>query len=307
MSPILSADLILAVVVAGFYTLLLLLVFTRRVQKERQTRWLVLYLALSILWVLSLIFEADFPFFSFSLLVFMLLLAWRGGVAAIQTRRLPLHLLRGAIGVGSPFFFFLALPVLPLAEATALFFSAIFMMTALSALCLSERVGLHRWTSIAVGFVGVLIVTRPGSDAFQFEAVYALLGSLFYALFILTGRWMSATESTFSLVFYFHLVMALLCSVPMLWLWQPLSAELLIALLLATLLALLAHFSIVQAFRLAPVAVLAPFEFSALLWALLLDYTVWRALPDKPAIVGAVVIVCCGLYIVRRESKKTGL
>ena len=234
--------------------------------------------------------------------IFILILQWRGGVSTVLTSRWPSHMLRCAIGMCAPLLFFFSLRTMPLADSVSLFFSAIFIMTALSALWLKEKVGLHRWGSIVVGFIGVLVITQPGSQAFRPEAIYVLLASLAYSVFILGGRWLSRTESTFSLVFYFQLTICLLCSPALFWLWQPMPTQIIVAMFVFAALAAIGHFSLTHAFKLAPVGVIAPYEYTAMVWAVIFGYLIWDDVPGIATVVGTVIIVASGLYIVHRET-----
>ena len=235
--------------------------------------------------------------------LFLLILLARGECGkTIGTPRWPLHILRSTIGLGAPLLFFYSLSKLPLADATALFFSATFIMTALSALVLKERVGVHRWSSIVVGFVGVLIVTQPGTDALRIEALYVLLSSLAYALFITGGRWLSSSDSPFTLVFYFQFTGSLICTPFLIGWWQPMSADVIVAVVLFSAFAVIGHFALSHALSLAPVSAIAPYEYLAIVWAILFGYWFWGDVPGPTTISGTVIIVASGLYIAHREK-----
>lgn len=236
------------------------------------------------------------------LALFALILPWRGGLTVVRTPRWPVHFLRCSVGLCAPLFFFLALRTLPLAEAVALFFSSTFIMTAMSALILKEPVGVRRWSGVIVGFIGVLIVTRPGSAAFQFEAIYVLLSSVAYSTLLISARWLSRTESTTTMVFYFSLTICLWCTPLLAWLWQPMPTNIVIGMLVFALLAVIGHLALTHAFTLAPVSVIAPYEYSAMVWAVLYGFLIWGEVPDSMTIAGTLIIVASGLYIARREA-----
>ncbi|MEM7206564.1 MAG: DMT family transporter [Pseudomonadota bacterium] len=235
--------------------------------------------------------------------VFLLLMHRSAGIGALRTKRLPAQLARGLVGMATAGCFFYSLTALPLADAVAISFASTFLMTALSALWLKEHVGMHRWGSVIVGFIGVLVITRPGTDAFRVEAIFTLLSALGYALFILSGRLLSRTETTSSLVFYHNLTIMLACSLPLYWLWQPMPLTIIWAMLAFAALALLGHFAVTHAFKLAPVGAIAPFEYSALLWSILLGFVIWGDAPDLVTMIGMAIIACSGLYILHRESR----
>ncbi|MEM7291976.1 MAG: DMT family transporter [Pseudomonadota bacterium] len=234
--------------------------------------------------------------------VFVLLLMRANGFATLRTQRLPAQLLRGLAALATAGTFFYSLKFLPLADAVAISFAATFIMTALSALWLKEHVGVHRWSCVVIGFIGILIITRPGAAAFQFEALYALASAFGYAVVILSGRWLSRTESTASLVFYHNLTILLVCSLPLLWIWQPMPIEIIGAMFAFAALALIGHFAVTHAFRIAPVGAIAPFEYSAMLYSILLGVVIWGEVPDLATISGMLIIVASGLYILHRET-----
>jgi len=241
-----------------------------------------------------------------TLAFFTYLLFYQSGTS-IRTPHWGLHLIRGLIGACAPILFFLALKELPLAETTAVFFSASFIMTALSAWFLKEYVGAHRWLAVLVGFCGVLLITRPGAEAFRIEALFVFGASLAYSILVVSGRWLSRTDSVFSLVFYFNLAIAVVCTVPLPWIWQPMTMQTLFGVVVFAALALLGHFGIAQAFKVAPVGVVAPFEYMALIWATLLGFIIWGDLPAQISFLGMFIIISSGLYILHRErlAKKT--
>jgi drug/metabolite transporter (DMT)-like permease len=124
------------------------------------------------------------------------LIAWRmGGVAALRSHKPAAHLLRGAIWLGAATLFFTGLSYLGLAEATVLIFAAPVFITALSALVLKETVGWRRWAAVLIGFAGVVIVVRPGSSAFQAASLFPVATAFFYALLMISARWVDPRES----------------------------------------------------------------------------------------------------------------
>lgn len=235
------------------------------------------------------------------ILLFFSLLIFQRGTVVVRTSSRRLHLIRGLIGACAPILFFLALKTLPLAEATALFFSSTFMMTGLSAWFLKEPVGFHRWTAVVIGFCGVLMITRPGAEAFRIEALYVFVASLAYAILVVSGRWLTRTDSALSLVFYFNLALVLICTAALPWIWQPMAPQIWLGIVGFAVLALLGHLGIAQAFKIAPIGVIAPFEYMALVWATLLGFLIWQDLPSAYSFAGMLVIIFSGIYILHRE------
>ncbi len=128
-----------------------------------------------------------------------------GGLSALRTRRPRDHILRGIVGVTAMGLVFTAFKLLPLGEAVALTLSGPIFLTALSVPLLGEKVGLRRWSAVIAGFIGVLVMTRPGAGLFNPAALFALGGAVFYALAMISVRWLSATEPAATTVFYFTL------------------------------------------------------------------------------------------------------
>jgi drug/metabolite transporter (DMT)-like permease len=238
-------------------------------------------------------------------IIVALLLAWvprTGGLGALRTHRPLAHLGRIAVGFGSVYFFFTALKTLPLADATVIFFGATFIMTALSAVLLGERVGVHRWGAVAVGFAGVYVAARPGGDVMGPGALYAVAASLCYAVLMLGGRWLGRTEPVFRLVFYYNAGTALVASLFLPFEWKPMAGAHLSMIVVTAALALAGHVCLTRAFIAAPVGVIAPFEYSAIVWAALIGFVVWGDVPPDHVYLGGAIIVLGGLYVVRREA-----
>ena len=225
-----------------------------------------------------------------------------GGFGALRIR-LPLaHAGRIVTGFGAMFCFFTSLKTLPLADATVIFFGATFMMTALSALVLGERVGIHRWGAVVIGFAGVYVAARPGGSVMGIGALYAVAASLCYALLMLGGRWLGRTESVFRLVFYYNAGTAIVASLFLPFEWQPMPSAYLGVLVVTAGLGLAGHVLLTRAFNAAPVGVIAPFEYSAIVWAALIGFAVWGDVPPDHVYLGASIIILSGVYVVRREA-----
>ena len=240
----------------------------------------------------------------------MALWAWRTlGGEALRTKRPGLHFVRVVLGFFAPFFFFSALQTMALADATVIFFGATFLMTALSVPILKEKVGPHRWGAVVVGFVGVLIALEPGGE-FSFVTgtdalgpLYALLASLSYALLMLITRWMGPGEGAFKQVIYFHAWMCVAATAFSVSDFKPMSGGDVSLVVIAGGIAILGHLSLTRAFSIAPVGLVAPFEYTALVWATLFGFLVWGHVPGAPVLIGAAVIVGSGLYLLHRETR----
>lgn len=229
---------------------------------------------------------------------------WRGrGIGALKTARPGLHLLRVVAGTGAPLFFFSALKTLPLAEATTIFFGTTFIMTGLSVPILKEKVGPHRWAAVAAGFVGVVIAMRPTGAVFDVGALYVLGGSVSYALFVLITRKLGPGEGTVKQVLYFHAWLGIVSTAALPFVHRAMTPTEIGLTALVAALVVAGHLAMTRAFLLAPIGVIAPFEYSALVWAGLLGFAVWGDVPGTHTLLGGAVIVASGLYVIRREQK----
>ncbi|HEY9079302.1 DMT family transporter [Magnetovibrio sp.] len=230
--------------------------------------------------------------------------AWRVlPPGALRTKRPALHFARAGLGFFAPFFFFSSLSTLPLADATVIFFGATFLMTALSVPLLKEHVGPHRWMAVVVGFFGVVVAANPGGDFFQSGAVFALLSSLSYSLFMLITRWMGPGEGAYKQVLYFQAYVGVASSAFITTDFKPMAFDDLGLVVVISVIAVLGQLSLTRAFSIAPVGVVAPFEYSAMVWASLMGYWLWGHIPGQPTIVGAAIIVVSGLYLLHRETR----
>jgi drug/metabolite transporter (DMT)-like permease len=237
-----------------------------------------------------------------------LLLAWAAattGLRPLLRARWSLHLLRGALGVMMMAAFVYALRTLPLSTAYSIFFVAPLLITALSVPFLGEHVGPRRWTAIGVGFAGVLVVLRPGVGGVASAAGIAVLLAAFgYAVSAITVRVLVRTDSTQAMVVWLMLLMALGAGVLALPEWRPIRAEHAWLIVVLGIAGALGQYLITEAFRLGEASLLAPLEYTALVWGVLWDATLWGVLPDGATWLGAAIIVASGLYLVRREGAR---
>ena len=229
---------------------------------------------------------------------------WRAGeLAHVRTKRPIGNLLRIAAGLAGQVMLALALKRLPLADTIAIMFSVPLFVTAFSVPLLGEHVGWRRWGAVIVGFGGVLIITRPGVAALDPAMVLAVGASLGFALMITATRWLSRTERSLPLLLYIitgYTVYGAVLS-PFEWVSPPAADFGLFAAL--GLFYTLGYFMEVRALSLAPVAVITPFMYTALLWAVLFGWLVWGEWPAANVWAGAAVMVASGLYILFREIK----
>lgn len=244
------------------------------------------------------------------ILIFM---ATQGGIT-LRTRHLGGHLMRGLFGVSAMYCYFLSYKLLPLSDAIALGLSGPIFLTILSVPFLGEHVGIRRWSACIVGFVGVLIMTRPnlligGAGVWDAAALVPLLGAVFYAFAMISIRRLTGTETSGTIVFYFTLfaTFAGLATAPLgafdpalAWIW-PSPGEWLIVLAIG-LMGGCAQILLTIAYRSAPVSVVAPFDYMALVYGFILGFVFFAEIPDAYLLVGGATVVASGIYIVHRET-----
>jgi len=224
------------------------------------------------------------------------------GARSILPVRWGLHLLRGVLGIAMIGCFAWALRSLPLATAYSIYFVAPLLVTALSVPLLGERVGPRRWAAIGIGLAGVLVVLRPGVGGFvSLPGLMVLLAAAAYALAAVLVSLLARTETPQSLVVWFLLIMALGAGALAWPAWIPLrlaDAGWIAALGLA---GALGQVALTQAFRRGDASLIAPLEYSGLIWVIPWDWLLWRKLPDAWTWLGAAIIVASGLYLLHRE------
>lgn len=227
----------------------------------------------------------------------------RVGYGDILRIRWPLHVLRAVLGVAMLSFFAFGIRKLSLAEAYSIFFIAPAIITALSVWFLKERVNVARWIAIGVGLCGVLVVLRPSGAGFLTVGGLAVLGAAaMYAVSAITVGILARTDRSEHMVFWLMVMMSIgagLLAAPG---WVAMSmrdAPLLLGLALS---GFIGQLAITEAFAKGDASSVAPFEYTALAWAVGLDWLLWRALPDGWTVLGATIIIGSGLYLIRHEK-----
>ena len=225
------------------------------------------------------------------------------GIRSLKTTQLRGHMLRSIIGLSSMFCFFYSYSRMQLADAIAIGFAAPLFVTALSVPMLREAVGIRRWSAVIIGFIGTLIMASPTSGVFAPITIICLVGTFFYAVAMMMIRLLSRTENPATIVFYFTLTCTLVSGamLPFVWITPPFTH---LCLLMAVgILGGSAQLAITHAFRAAPPSVIAPFDYTAMIYATIIGWMVWGELPKSQIWVGAVIVVASGLYILFRETK----
>lgn len=265
----------------------------------------------SVMDVLIKLLSADYGTFqivffrsALALLPIGILVMRSGGLMAIRTSRPGGHVLRSLIGTGALLCFFYSYKYMPLADVYAIHFAGPLFLTALSGPMLGEPVGWRRWSAVGVGFLGVVVMIQPGAGVFSAIALIPLLGAVFYAFAMIFVRKLSRTETNAAIVFYFTLTGLGVGLIGMLPDWKTPDASGLFLLVCVGLLGGCAQILMTQAFRSATAATLAPFEYTAMIWAVLFGYLVFADFPTPPIVTGALIVSASGLYILHRETRR---
>jgi drug/metabolite transporter (DMT)-like permease len=236
------------------------------------------------------------------LLVLVMYRSW-SDPSLFRAKSLSKQFVRGVFMFASTLFNFLALLTLQLAETMSIFFLAPVVITMLAGPLLGERVGWRRWAAVIVGFVGMLVIVRPGFGAFGIGHVYAVTSMLGYCFYVIMTRSMGATESPASLIFYSALAPVVLMApaVPFT-ASSPPDAWHLVILLSLGFYGGFGHWLLIRAYRQATTSALAPYPYLQMVWMIAFGYFFFDQLPDGWTLVGAAIIVSSGLYIIYREQ-----
>lgn len=214
------------------------------------------------------------------------------------------QIVRGVLFLIGSIFIVWSLGELPLATAVTMLFASPIFMVVLSAPLLGERIGRHRWIAVLGGFAGVLIIMRPGGEAFQWALLLPVLGALVNALRDVLTRRLSRTETSIAILFWSNIILMAggLATAP--FGWAPVSASAALWFLAAGIFNGTAHFCIIEALRTGEASVVAPIRYTALLWAAAIGFFVWGEIPDFWLWTGAAVIVGSSLYMIRGERRR---
>lgn len=224
------------------------------------------------------------------------------GVAPLIRVRWSLHLLRGVLGVAMMAAFVYAVARMPLSTTYSIFFVAPLIITAMSVPFLGEKVGPRRWTAIAVGLIGVLVLLRPtGEGLVSLAALAVLVAALMYSVSAITVRILARTDSTQSMMVWLMAMIAVGAGVLAWPQWVPIRSDDLWLIAGIGVAGALGQYAITEAFRMGEASLIAPLEYTALVWGVLLDLTLWGVLPDAITWLGAGIIIASGLYLLRRE------
>lgn len=234
------------------------------------------------------------------------------GVNVLQTPKPHLQILRGVVAVGSATCFIIALGFVPLADAVAVTFVAPFIVTILGALMLKEPVGIRRWLAVAAGFIGMLIVIRPGQGIFHPAILLVVIAAMFFAIRQLLSRWLSGIDSIVTTVAYTSIVAFFITSLTLPFVWvTPSGTKILLIIFGLTMSAALGEILIIRALDIAQSVVLAPSHYTLIIWGTFYGYMLFNDLPDQWTLIGCSIIIASGIYTTYREyvlsKKSTGV
>ena len=237
---------------------------------------------------------------------FSLFLALRGGSfrTALRTTQPVVQILRGVLLIADIWMYVLALKTVPLADVQAITLVYPLLVTLFAIPLLGEKVGVFRLTAVGVGFVGALIIVRPGGVPLDLGVLFAVGSGACYGLYIVLTRKVSATDSATTSMVYVGIVGLVISSAVGVFFWQPLDlgTTLLIGYIMLT--GVLAHGMMIVALGMAPASTLQPFNYTSLPWAIVLSYVIFHELIDPISLLGAGIIVGAGLVVMARERFK---
>lgn len=239
----------------------------------------------------------------FHILLLILFLGPVHGLNLIRTNNLKIQILRSMLLLGATICIFTAIKYIPLADAGAIAATSPLFVILLSVLLLKEKISLRRWCAVGVGFAGAMIVLRPGLSMVHPAMFLVVLMSLFYALYQLTTRFLSGVDSSVTTAFYSVLVGTVVMSFVMPFIWIAPDLEGWILLAIVGFLGGVSHFIMIVAFKYTAASTVAPFNYTQLIWMAVIGYLAFGNLPDGMTILGAVIIVGSGLYIIHRERQ----
>jgi drug/metabolite transporter (DMT)-like permease len=234
------------------------------------------------------------------------LLPWvlHRGVSQLKTKKLRGHLGRGLAGVAAMYCYFYAIAHLPLAEATLLNYSTPLFVPFIAAAWLGEKISRKLWTAIATGFVGIVLILKPGLDLFTPVSLIGLASGMFAALAMVSIRRLTHTEPTLRIVFYFSAVCTAVSAVPLIWRWQTPDPGLWAILIGMGALASLAQLLLTRAYSHAPAAQVGPFTYSTVVFAAAIGWIFWGEIPDLLSFGGTALVCLAGIMTIRFAGQR---
>ena len=246
---------------------------------------------------------AVFGRYTVAFLLSLAIILRKGGPRLMATHHPWLQALRGVLLMVSTILNFVAIMYLQLAQTAAIFFTIPLWVCALSVPILGERVGLRRWLAVAVGFCGVLVIMRPGTESFHWAMLLSLTASLCGAIYNIVTRKVGGRDRAETSLFYVGMVGAAAAAVPLPFVWQTPQGLQWLLLGLMGVAGTIGHFMLIQAHRLAPASALAPFMYTQIVWMILVGYAFFGDVPDFWTLAGAAIVVASGLVLFAGEAR----
>lgn len=239
-----------------------------------------------------------------TILILSLVMRQHRSIQPLKSDHLKTHILRSLLVIATTWTFFECLRYIALADAIAIAFAAPLFMTALSGPLLKEKVGWRRWSAVLIGFVGVLIAVRPGAEGISYGTFLALCAAASYALLQLWLRPLAGRESSHNIIFYTTFFSGSMAMPFALYYWETPDLTGWLIVLAQGCCSTLGQTCMIRAFRQGEASMLAPFEYTALIWAGLMGYIFWDETPTTQVLIGAALIIVCAIYIAHREARK---
>jgi drug/metabolite transporter (DMT)-like permease len=236
-------------------------------------------------------------------MIVFLPLVLRSGFSFMATKRLPMHLLRAGLNFMAMAAFFMALSMSPLARVNALSFSAPLFTAVLTVLLLGERFHLRRWSAIFFGFVGALVILRPGVNSIDTGSWMTLLAAFIWGLTMIVIRSLGKTESSLTITGYMITFLSIFSLGPALYVWQWPQGNAWLVLLLIGISGTFAQILLAESLKTAETTVVLPFDFLKVVWASMLGYMLFAEVPTLYTWIGAAIIFISSFYVAYREQQ----
>ena len=220
----------------------------------------------------------------------------------LETQNLKVQLIRSILLLASTLCFFGGLQYIQLAQASSIMLVSPLLVTALSVPLLREKVGIKRWASILIGLIGALFIIRPSLNFFNSGASLTFCAAIFFALYQISTRFLSKLDNVLTTLFYSSSVGAIILSIFVSFFWEPVNISSWILMIMMGSLGGIGHFALIKAFSGAQASVITPFTYSNVLWATLFGFIFFNKLPDFMTVIGAIIIIASGLYLLKREK-----
>jgi drug/metabolite transporter (DMT)-like permease len=246
---------------------------------------------------------AVFGRYAVAFLISLLVLLRAGGAGLLVTRHPVLQAFRGVLLMVSTILNFTAMMHLQLAQTAAIFFTIPLWVCALSVPILGEHVGWRRWLAVLVGFLGVLVIMRPGSDSFHWAMLLSIASSFCGALYNIVTRKVGGRDRAETSLFYVGFVGALAAAAPLPVLWETPQGVQWLLIGFMGFVGAVGHLMLIQAHRLAPASALAPFLYTQIVWMIIAGYVFFGDVPDLWTLIGAAIVVASGLAVFAREAR----